>query len=89
MKTREGGRATENKYGKGKVDTHKATHEETYRSGMQLASHIWLVGDGSRALDNQMPDSNDDDANASLVAARASQRKEKSEPLSAPQEDGN
>ena len=34
-----------------------------------------------------MPDTNDDDVNASLVAARASQRKEKSEPLSAPQED--
>ena len=53
---------------------------------MQLASHIWPVGDDSSALENRMPDTNDDDVNASLVAARASQRKEKSGPLSAPQE---
>ena len=87
MNTRVGGRATEKTDGKDKVDAHKAAHEEHYRSGMQLASHIWPLGDDSRALSNQMPDTNDDDVNASLVAARASQRKEKSEPLSAPQED--
>ena len=78
--------ALQRQVGKGKVDTSKTTQQETCRSGMQLASHIWPVGDDSNALEDQMPDTNDDDVNASLVAARASQRKEKSEPLSAPHE---
>ena len=72
---------------KGKVDTNKATQQDNSRSGMQLAFHIWSVGDDSNALEDQMPDTNDDDVNASLVVARASQRKDKSEPLFAPQED--
>ena len=73
---------------KGKLGANQATHEEHYRSGMELASHKWPVGDDSRALEHQMPDTNDDDVNASLVPTRASQRKDKSdEPLSAPQED--
>ena len=54
---------------------------------MQLASHMWPVGHDSRTLENQMPDTNDDDVNASLVAARASQRKDKSETSFAPKED--
>ena len=78
LNTRDGGRATDKSKGKVKLDTGKATLEETYRSGMELASHIWLVGDDRSAQENVMPDTNDDDVDASLVAARASQRKEKS-----------
>ena len=87
LKTRVGGSVTDNKHGKVKPDTSKASHEETFPSGIQLASHIWLVGDDSRAQENQMPDTNDDDFDASLAAVRASQRKEKSGQLSVPQED--
>ena len=72
-----------------KLDTGKATHEDKSRSGMELASHIWLVGDDRRAHENVMPDTNDDDVDASLVAARASQRKENSGPLTVLQTDGN
>ena len=52
---------------------------------MHLASYIWVVGDDTCPEENAMPDINEDDIEASLVAARASQRKDKSGPLSVPQ----
>ena len=79
-KTRVGGRVTDKRNEKVKSGTSKATHEENSRSGMELASHIWVVGDDTGAEENVMPDTNDGDVEASLVAARASQRKEKSGP---------
>ena len=42
---------------------------------MELAFHIWIVGDDTVAQESVVPDTNDDDVDASLVTARASQRK--------------
>ena len=58
----------------------KNIHEEHSRSGMALASHIWIAGDYRNAHGHVMPFTNDDDVDASLVAARASQRKETTRP---------
>ena len=44
---------------------------------MTLASHIWIAGDDRHAQEHVLPLVDDDDVDASLVAARASQRKEK------------
>ena len=52
-------------------------------------SHIWLVGADRNAHENVMPATKDDDVDASLVAARASQRKETSGPLTVPHRDEN
>ena len=54
---------------------------------MTLASHIWVAGDDINAKENVMPPAQDEDVNASLVVARASQRKEKGEPLTEPEID--
>ena len=77
-KTRVGGRVTDKPNEKVKRDTSKATHEETHRSGMDLASHIWVVGDDICFEESVKLGTNEDDIEASLVAARASQRKEES-----------
>ena len=44
---------------------------------MDLASHIWVVGDEFSAVEHVMPMTNADEVEAALVAARASQHKEK------------
>ena len=87
LKTRVGGRSTDKTKGKVKLESCKATHEDDSRRGMEFASHIWLVGDDRSAHGNVMPATNDDDVDASLVAARASQRKEKSGRFTVPQRD--
>ena len=83
LKTRVGGRSTDKTKGKVKTTSGKATHEEKTRSGMTFASHVWIAGDDRNAQGNVMPLAKDDDVDASLVAARASQRKEKAGPRAA------
>ena len=49
LKTRVGGRSTDKTKGKVNIGSGKATHEEHSRSGMTLASHIWISGDDRNA----------------------------------------
>ena len=48
---------------------------------MALAPHIWVVGDDSTAHANRMAVVNIADIDASMVAAKACQRKAKAGPL--------
>ena len=67
------------------TDASKATHEEHDHSGMALACHIWVVGGDSTAHEHMMCVVNIADLDASIVAAKASQRKEDEGPLANPQ----
>ena len=49
LKTRVGGRSTNKTKVKEHITSGKATHEENSRSGMTLASHIWIAGDDRKA----------------------------------------
>ena len=44
---------------------------------MELASHIWVVADDSAATESVMPMVHTDDVDASIVVAKAFQRKAK------------
>ena len=85
MKTMVGGLITNKRNEKVKSDTSKATHEDNSRSGMDLASHILFVGDDTGAVEHVMPATNQNDIDASMVAARASQRTDKAGTLSTQQ----
>ena len=76
LKTRVGWRSTDAAEGEVKTGSGQATHEENSRSGMTLAYHIWIAGDDRNAQGHVMPLTNDEDVDASLIAATASQRKE-------------
>ena len=81
LTTRVGGRSTDKSQAKDKTASGKATHEANSRSRMNLAAHTWSAGDDTHSQENVMPVTKDENVNASLVAARASQRKEKAGPL--------
>ena len=49
LNTRVGGRSTDKTKGQSSIGSGKATHEDNYRSGMALASHIWIAGDNRNA----------------------------------------
>ena len=87
LNTRDGGRVTDQQFVKMTGDTCKATHGEHSCSKVDVASHIWFVGDDTAAIGNVMPVVKIADIDASMVLARASQRKEKAGPLSIQKED--
>ena len=87
LKTRVGGISTDETQVEENITSGKATHEEHSRSGMTSASHIWIAGDDTNAKENVMPLTKDENVNASLVAARASKRKEKDGLLTMPETD--
>ena len=87
LTTKVGGRITDTSKAKNKAARGKATHEANSRSGMTLAAHVWGAGDDTRAQEKVMPTLEENKVQESLVAARASQRRETEGPLTTQQMD--